>query len=523
MLHRQSSTHTNRKIADQNIPQLPSLGSPQGSQHPPYDENADLEGYISSEIEFTDDEGLLPISKHSGSLLAEITPPVSTLDAPPDAATVALKRLYGEEATWKESYQHDLILTALRLQPKTGLLAVLPTGYGKSLLFLIPAIVEEESKMVTVVFVPLRALLNNIAAGIRQKGIHCAVWGEQKTRNPRVISLLLVSMDAYANSKELVSFITQLESKNRLARVVLDEAHLIVSATYRANKLHQIQAVRHLEVPVILLTATLPPILETELLGILCFDTTNSTTWRLPTERSNIRYLLERPTTHKEAWESLSGIDQVRVPGFPCGWFEEWDSWLGDGEQGIIFCVTTEEVNQIACHQRIDPYHSKLKPEVCERNLLKWTTGRSRWIVGTSGLGAGIDVAAVKAVIHWGIPTDILDWVQMAGRGGRGIEWSYSITIEPLEIVPNRQGLYSSAETTHRQRLQQMLDIVSSRECIRPILSAFLDGRTVHRTCQKGHHQLCWNCTSSKDPELSIPSNELITGRIFCSHIPTFY
>ena len=205
----------------------------------------------------------------------------------------------------------------------------------------------------------------------------------------------------------------------------------------------------------------------------LCLHT-HCTTWRLPTERSNTRYLLERPATHKIAQESLSVVDRnPRRPGVLRGWFEEWNQYLREKEQ----VSSTGEVDEVARCQRVLPYHSKMEADVCERNLLRWNTGVVRWIL-SPGLGAGIDIANVKVVVHWGIPTDVLEWVQMAGRGGRGIEWSYSITVEPQNPIFQRQYLYRSAEETHPDRRQIMLDIISSRECIRPILSTFLDGLT---------------------------------------------
>lgn len=453
---------------------------------------------MSSDAEFTDDEQPSD-SQERDPATAFPTQPTDGNEV--DPATAALKKLYGTEAKWRDTYQHDLITASLQLESKTGLLAVLPTGYGKSLLFIIPAIVEANAMMVTVVFVPLRALMATLAASIREKGIHCTVWGEQNNENPHVISLLLASCDSYERNPLLKRFITRLESEKRLARIVLDEAHLIVSATYRIHALQKIAGVRNCNTPVILLTGSLPPDLEQELLRIMCFGPSNCTTWRLPTVRSNIRYLLERPATHQVAQASLSGIVRdPRRPAVPGGWFKEWSQYMDDKEQGIIFCVTTEEVDEIAnCHQLLQ-YHSKMDADIRKRNLSKWSAGLARWIVGTSGLGAGIDVAKVKVVVHWGIPTDILEWVQMAGRGGRGIEWSYSITVEPQKPVFQRQSIYRAAEETHPDRRQMMLDIISSKECIRPLLSTFLDGIATSHTCSERHMELCWICTTNVLP-----------------------
>src|SRR5258705_84932 len=70
----------------------------------------------------------------------------------------------------------------------------------------------------------------------------------------------------------------------------------------------------------------------------------------------------------------------------------------------------------------------------------------------------------------------ILDWVQMAGRGGRGIAMSYSITISPCEDVFRWQSLSRDAEVSHPERLEAIKDIIISTTVIRPKLATFLDG-----------------------------------------------
>jgi superfamily II DNA helicase RecQ len=71
---------------------------------------------------------------------------------------------------WRNNRQRDIILESLALPNDHGLLAVLPTGSGKSLLFLIPAMMSDSK--VVVVFFPLRALVQTMAQQIRDYGIH---------------------------------------------------------------------------------------------------------------------------------------------------------------------------------------------------------------------------------------------------------------------------------------------------------------------------------------------------------------
>lgn len=175
----------------------------------------------------------------------------------------ALRQLYGPAADWRDSSQKNIIIDSLKLSSPQGLLAVLPTGWGKSLFFLIPAIVN--TSKVTVVFLPLRALLHDVAEGVRKRGIPCTIWEKDKTTNGSIDTLLLASTDAYAASQALRLHLKNLETTDRLGAIVIDEAHLLLTAVFCADRLQYIRNIRQRVAPIILLTATLPPSMEVEL------------------------------------------------------------------------------------------------------------------------------------------------------------------------------------------------------------------------------------------------------------------
>jgi len=106
----------------------------------------------------------------------------------------------------------------------------------------------------------------------------------------------------------------------------------------------------------------------------------------------------------------------------------------------------------------------------------------------------------------------------MSGCGGRGIDWSYSITIEPQKPDYRRQPLYESARQSHPQRLQMVLDLVSSTECIRPLLSNFLDGNTHQQSCLQNQVQRCWVCTENATSQNT--SAESIVNDLFENSLP---
>jgi superfamily II DNA helicase RecQ len=454
-----------------------------------HSDHFDLEEIFGGDVVLSDDETAVSIERQILQEEYEISM----------SPAAALRQLYGPAADWRDSSQKDIIIDSLKLSSIQGILAVLPTGWGKSLFFLIPAIVN--TSKVTVVFLPLRALLHDVAEGVRKRGIRCMVWGEDKTPNVSVDTLLLASTDAYAASSTLRLYLKSLETTDRLGTIVIDEAHLLLTAVFRADRLQYIRNIRDRIAPIILLTATLPPSMEVELKQLLCFDPHQCTTFRKPSDRPNIRYLLHRPNDYEDAWlqlcrfakSSIAGDLRASHPHLPT-WFQQWTALLQPAEKGIIFALTKEEVEKISQEFRIPGYHSGMSATCQLQQLQEWKGTPQQWIVGTSGLGAGVNVPNVACVIHWGIPPDILDWVQMAGRGGRGIAMAYSITIAPAQITPGWKPLFESATLLHPKRLQALEDIINSDSCIRQKLEMYLDGTDDAGPCMGRSVEPCWVC-----------------------------
>ena len=167
---------------------------------------------------------------------------------------------------------------------QTPLVVVLPTGGGKSLLFTVPACLQDAG--VTVVVVPFRALIENLVMRITKSGIDCMEWRHGQT-NPAAV--IIVSADVAAEAGFL-SYAGMLSDKKQLRRVVVDECHLIFTSSDWRPKLAKLQNLRILACPIVLLTATLPPVLE-EVLGHSMLIRA-ATYIRASTVRPNIRYFV---------------------------------------------------------------------------------------------------------------------------------------------------------------------------------------------------------------------------------------
>src|SRR5262249_20165378 len=131
-----------------------------------------------------------------------------------DCFTKALRSLFGVNAQWKSEDQRQIIEIMFALKRTEGLIAVLPTGFGKSLLFLLPAVMSQQG--VTVVLIPFRGLLASTAKKIKTTWpqIHCVIWNPNLTTRPRTKRLLLASVDQLVSSEKLIGFLLYLETSN---------------------------------------------------------------------------------------------------------------------------------------------------------------------------------------------------------------------------------------------------------------------------------------------------------------------
>lgn len=166
---------------------------------------------------------------------------------------------------------------------QSPLVVVLPTGGGKSLLFMVPAYLDRTG--VTVLVLPFRALIDNMMERIINSGVECIEW---KPGCMSLASIVVVSAD-FAG-REFVPYAKLLCEKKLLRRVVVDECHLIFTSSHWRPKLAALRNLRVLSCPIILLTATLPPVYEQELNDLM--DIRCATYIRASTVRPNIRYMV---------------------------------------------------------------------------------------------------------------------------------------------------------------------------------------------------------------------------------------
>ncbi|KAK4913694.1 hypothetical protein LTR49_018028 [Elasticomyces elasticus] len=150
------------------------------------------------------------------------------------------KALRSDDVTFRLEKQREALYAVVSTDSLALMVVVLPTGGGKSLLFMAPACLEDAG--VTVVVVPYRALLEDLLSKAKQTGIDCMEFKRSEV-NP--VTLVFVSGDVVEPS---MGYAWVLEGKGLLRRIFVDKSHLTFTSSNWRPKLEQVRLVRGLRV-----------------------------------------------------------------------------------------------------------------------------------------------------------------------------------------------------------------------------------------------------------------------------------
>lgn len=366
-----------------------------------------------------------------------------------DIKTAMQHVLKNSEVSFKSAEQEQAMHAVV--QGQTPLVVVLPTGGGKSLLFTVPA--SMPGARVTILVVPFRALIEDHVQRISQSGVACAEWTQAQTHYPT--SIVVVSADV-AGSPSFLQYAILLNEKKLLQRVVIDECHLVVTSSHWRPKLATLRDLRMLSCPIVLLTATLPPVLE----GVLAQDMLMScaTYIRASTVRPNIRYFVSWCAPGK-AMETALATSRRQMQA------------LRNGKRGVIYCRAKAQCEELADALQCACYHAGVHDRA--ERLEQWIK-QGGLIVATSALGTGVDIAGIVLVLHVGMPWSMIDYCQESGRAGRSGEVANSVIIvEQGEVERQLRRSGDSADVC------AMSTFIQSDGCRRGCMSEYMDGKRI--------------------------------------------
>ena len=308
--------------------------------------------------------------------------------------------------------QEEIVSAAL---DGKDVLAILPTGGGKSVCFQVLAMMREG---IAIVVTPLIALMKDQVQNLNDKGIRalCVNAG----MGAREVETVLNNA-AYGDFKFLYVSPERLGTrlfKNyvqemNISFIVVDEAHCISQWGYdfRPDYL-QIGNLRDMtDAPVIALTATATPAVAEDIMTRLRFE--ERTLLKTGFERPNLSYIVRK--CEDKLGQLLSICTSV----------------AGTGIVYVRSRKKTEELAALLTANGISAsfYHAGLGPDSRADRQEKWKTDKIRVMVCTNAFGMGIDKPDVRFVVHFDVPDSPEAYFQEAGRGGRDGKRSFAVLL----------------------------------------------------------------------------------------------
>ncbi|KZV79738.1 P-loop containing nucleoside triphosphate hydrolase protein, partial [Exidia glandulosa HHB12029] len=302
-------------------------------------------------------------------------------------------------ATFRHDNQRRALIAIA--SERQHVLCVLPTGGGKSLLWLTAVRNYDAPTDVTVVLVPWNVLAANHLATTQIYGISATFYEKD---NHDVRQVMYVTPDS-AKEDGFRSVVRQLYHFGRLRRIVFDEAHAwLTESDFRPTLLLDASYLTLFEVPIILLSATIPPSAMDAILDRLSITSiSRPLTIRQSSTRSTIRYAVDiMPREH-----FIDHINNLVLRLLP------------DGYKGIVFTRSRTQADVLAKALDCEAFHGGKTGAQLANSLARWERGAAKIIVATTLLGTGYHTDNVRLIVNHGAPYNYIAYSQSTGRGGR--------------------------------------------------------------------------------------------------------
>ena len=353
------------------------------------------------------------------------------------------------------SLQGEIVTAAAR---DTSLFATLPTGGGKSLCYLLPAIMRYQRRnLLTIVISPLQALMKDQVDNFsKQTGtkIAAALYGMltmpergEVLEGIRLgdVGILYVSPEQLRNH----SFINTV-AQREIGAWVFDEAHCLSKwgHDFRPDYLYAIRFIREFArkeksmiPPVQCFTATAKKDVKSEITDIIQSELgLRVSQFSGGHQRSNLHYEVW-PVQKHEKNQTILDLLRARYTV---------------GGSVVIYCSTRKNTEKLAEFLQSEGYtaeafHAGLDPSLKNRIQENFIDGLTPVICATNAFGMGIDKDDVRLVIHADIPGSLENYLQEAGRAGRDRDAADCVLIFTEQDIEGQFRLSSRSRLTQRE------------------------------------------------------------------------
>ncbi|HVF16426.1 MAG TPA: ATP-dependent DNA helicase RecQ, partial [Steroidobacteraceae bacterium] len=381
---------------------------------------------------------------------------------------VELKRNFGFDSF--RAGQEAVVRDALAAR---DVLAVMPTGGGKSLCFQLPAVLQ---RGVMLVVSPLIALMQDQVRLLTQNGIAATfinsslpgaeVSARLKGMQRGEYKLVYVAPERLLQGEFINHVLPTLQAGQGISAFVVDEAHCVSEWGHDFRPEYRQLATlrqRFAGVPVWAFTATATERVRHDIVQQLA---------------------LREPAVHVASFNRSNLFYAVRPKDGRT--YDELLARAREGQPGIIYCLSRKRVDELAASLTSDgiralPYHAGLDADERRRNQDSFIRDDAQVIVATIAFGMGINKPDVRWVVHHDLPRTLESYYQESGRAGRDgdpaqcllyfgagdirtAEFLIQQKIDPIDRAP-----LEDEQRIARQQLRQVLNYAESTECRRAI------------------------------------------------------
>ncbi|HEX3724501.1 MAG TPA: DNA helicase RecQ, partial [Nitrolancea sp.] len=362
-------------------------------------------------------------------------------------------------------YQLDIIQA---IMSGRDVLALLPTGGGKSLCYQIPALLLEG---MTVVVSPLIALMKDQvdrlqSLGIAATFINSSLDLDEVRARQEAVARGEIKLLYAAPERVVTAGFMRLLAHAKVALVAIDEAHCISAWGHDFRpEYRELKRLREVlpDVTVAAFTATATRRVQQDIVSQLGLRDVAS--FRASFNRPNLFYDV-RPK--QSAYLELLGYLRSKPRG-----------------SGIIYCYSRAGTEDLAAKLMADgfsatAYHAGVEGDERQRRQEAFQSNEVQIIVATIAFGMGIDKPDVRFVVHYDLPKNLESYYQESGRAGRDglpsdclLFYSYADVGRQEYFIEQKTSAHER-EIAHTQ-LRQMADWASSLTCRRQALLAYFD------------------------------------------------